>query len=136
MAKKQTRSEARELVFKIIFQGLTNDEDYNLLFDEMPDEFPPSIENMPYINATAVGALQRREELEERISAVLPQNRKITRLSKPVLAILLLAVYEILYAEDVPEKVAINEAVELAKKFAEEDAASFVNGVLGGVVNK
>jgi N utilization substance protein B len=49
-------------------------------------------------------------------------------------SVLLLAVYEIKYAEDVPVPVAINEAVELSKKFDEPDSSSFVNGVLAGVV--
>ena len=51
-------------------------------------------------------------------------------------AALLLAVYEIKYVDDVPEKVAINEALELVKKYDEPDSSSFVNGVLAGVVRK
>lgn len=56
---------------------------------------------------------------------------KTSRMGKVELSILRLAVYEMRYDEDVPEKVAINEAVELAKKFGGNDAPSFVNGVLG-----
>ena len=60
----------------------------------------------------------------------------ISRISKIDLAIMRLAVYEILYADKIPEGISINEAVELAKAFSSEDAGKFVNGVLGKIVKK
>ena len=57
----------------------------------------------------------------------------ISRISKTSLAILKLAIYEIKYVDDVPAKVAINEAVNLAKKYGADDEPSFVNGLLGAV---
>ena len=60
----------------------------------------------------------------------------ISRISKVDLAIMRLAVYEILYDDKIPEGTSINEAVELAKAFSSEDAGKFVNGVLGKIVRK
>ncbi len=51
------------------------------------------------------------------------------------MAILRLAVYEILYSDDIPDKVAVNEAVELAKSFSSDKSPSFINGVLGKIIN-
>ena len=98
--------------------------------------YPESVDNLQYIKDAVYGVGERYEELTREISAHLPKNRAITRLSKTVTAILLLAVYEMKYIDDVPGKVAINEAVELAKKYSEEDAAGFVNGVLGAVIEQ
>ncbi len=136
MSRRQTRSQAREQAFSLIFQMSQNSEEPEFLIEQMLEESPESIDNLTYIKGTVYGVCERREELVERISAVLPANRTAQRLSRAVFAILLLAAYEIGYAEDVPEKVAINEAVELAKKYAEDDAPAFVNGVLAGVVGK
>ena len=61
---------------------------------------------------------------------------KTTRMSKVDLTILRLAVYEIRFDEDVPTGVAINEAVELAKRFGQDESASFVNGILGAVAQE
>ena len=57
------------------------------------------------------------------------------RISKTDLAILRLATYEILYRDDIPFKVSVNEAVELAKSFSDDSSPSFINGVLAGVIN-
>ena len=73
----------------------------------------------------------------EAIDEIISNNAvgwSIKRITKTALAILRLAIYEIKYVDDVPEKVAINEAVELAKRFGEDGAGAFVNGVLAGVV--
>jgi len=72
-------------------------------------------------------------ELDEKIDEV-AKGWKTRRMGKVELAILRLAVYEMKYDEEVPEKVAINEAVELAKKFGGSDAPAFVNGILAKLV--
>ena len=134
MGRRQTRSQAREQAFSLIFQLGQNNEEPEFLIEQMLEEYPESADNLAYIKGTVYGVCERKEELIGKISAVLPDHRAADRLSKAVFAILLLAVYEIGYAADVPEKVAINEAVELAKKYAEDDAPAFVNGALSGIV--
>ena len=136
MGKKQTRSEARERAFSLIFQIGTDADNTEFAIEQMREEYPESVDNLQYIKDAVYGVGEKYEELTREISAHLPENRAITRLSKTVTAILLLAVYEMKYIDDVPGKVAINEAVELAKKYSEEDAAGFVNGVLGAVIEQ
>ena len=76
------------------------------------------------------------EELEKQLEQYFeaPQEEETRRMGKVELTILRLALYEILYDDEIPEKVAINEAVELAKKFGGDDAPSFINGVLAKLV--
>ena len=71
-------------------------------------------------------------------AAITPHLTRWTldRISKPALALLRLAVYEILYNEDIPAGVAANEAVELAKKYCDEKDIAFINGVLGAVIRQ
>ena len=136
MGKKQTRSEARERAFSLIFQIGTDADNTEFAIEQMLEEYPESVDNLQYIKTAVYGVGEKYGELTREISAHLPENRAIKRLSKTVTAILLLAVYEMKYIDDVPGKVAINEAVELAKKYSEEDAAGFVNGVLGAVIEQ
>ncbi len=136
MSKRQTRSEARECAFILVFQIGTGEEDIEFLTEQLLEMKPESTDNLSYIRGAYLGVLEKLDELDGKISAALPETRGITRISKVVKTLLRLAVYEMCYVEDVPEKVAINEAVELAKKYAEDDAPQFVNGVLSGVISK
>ena len=134
MSKKQTRSQARECAFILVFQIGTGEEDIEFLTEQLLELKPESVDNLQYIRGAFLGTLEKLDEIDGKISAALPETRGITRISKVVKTILRLAVYEIFYVDDVPEKVAINEAVELAKKYAEDDAPAFINGVLSGVI--
>lgn len=136
MGKKLSRSEARCEAFKIIFGLNQQADDVDFLFDHLMNEEPKSISSMPYIKNVVLGVLEHYQELLDIISENLKEGWKIERISKVSRAVLLLAIYEIKYVDDVPEKVAINEALELAKKFDEPDSSSFVNGVLAGVIRK
>lgn len=136
MSKKLTRSEARCEAFKLIFAIEQHRDDVDFLFDNLMNEVPESITSMPYIKACVLGVLDKYDELTEIISSNLARGWKIERISKVARAILMLAIYEINYLDDVPDKVAINEAIELAKKFDDPDSSGFVNGVLAGVIKK
>lgn len=136
MSKKLSRSQARCEAFKIIFQLNQHMDDVDFLLDNLMNETPASITSMPYIKNVVYGVMEKYDELTGIISENLADGWKVERISKVARAVLLLAIYEIRYVEDVPEKVAINEAIELAKKFDMPDSSVFVNGVLAGVVNK
>lgn len=136
MSKKLSRSQARCEAFKIIFELNQHMDDIDFLFDNLMNEVPASITSMPYIKNVVLGVCEKYDELSEIISQNLASGWRIERISKVSRAVLLLAVYEIKYVDDVPEKVAINEAIELAKKFDEPYSSAFVNGVLAGVVKK
>ena len=123
------RSAMRELAFKMIY-GMEVQKDYNKEQLELYIEDTDAIE---YLNLIFNGIEEHREEILEMISNNLKKDWSIERISKVNLAVLELAIFEIKY-EELPFKVAINEAVELAKKYGDEAAQSFVNGVLASIV--
>lgn len=136
MSKKLSRSEARCEAFKLIFELNQHMDDVDFLFDNLMNEVPQSISSMPYIKNVVLGVADKYDELSDIIASNLAGGWRLERISKVARAVLMLAIYEIKYVDDVPEKVAINEALELAKKFDEPDSSAFVNGVLAGVVRK
>ena len=136
MKKKQTRSEARVEAFKLIFESEVNSESPEYLIEVMLEEHPESDSNVDYIKTVYLGALAKKDEIDKMIEDSMTFGWKLERISKVALAVLRMAVFEILYIEDVPEKVAINEAVEIDKKYDEPDNSAFVNGILGGIIKK
>lgn len=92
-----------------------------------------SMEDMNYLVKKAEAVTARIPELDEKIDSV-TEGWKTKRMAKVDLTILRLALYEMLYDDEIPERVAINEAVELAKRFGQNESPSFVNGVLAKLV--
>ena len=92
-------------------------------------------EAIEYIKDAITGIEKNKETITKLIEEKLKSNWKIERISKIDLSLLELAIYEIKYKE-VPYKVAINEAVELAKKYGEENSKTFVNGILASIVKE
>jgi N utilization substance protein B len=126
---KLTRSEQREQVFMLLFsKSFTNTSVDNMVQDSS-ELFMGGVSALA--QAEVEGIVSAKEELDEIISRYLGWT--LSRISKPSLAILELAVYEIKYLDNVPASVAINEAVELAKKYT-IDESGFVNGILGSFV--
>lgn len=130
------RSAVRELAFKVIYgmevQKEYDKEQLNLFIEDNKIEENSAIE---YLNNVFDGIEKNKEEILDLISKNLKKDWNIQRISKVNLAILKIAIYEIKYNE-IPFKVAINEAVELAKKYGDEAAPLFVNGVLASIVNQ
>ena len=130
------RSEIRETVFKLLFRAEFNDisempEQTGLFFDieQRVDENPISEADREYIKAREEAILAKLPEIDAAISEK-AVGWTIERMGKADLAIIRLAVYEIMFDDDIPVSVAINEAVELAKKYGREESCGFVNGVL------
>lgn len=134
MAKRQTRSEARRAAFTQIFQLNQQGDDKGEMLEHLLNAIPECEDNLGYIQSVVNGVDESREELNGIISAHLKKGWTLSRISKVSHTILKLAVYEIKYVDDVPEKVAINEAVNLAKEYGSEDDPKFVNGILGAIV--
>ena len=121
------RSEEREQAFCLLFQSLFNTDENFEIYEE-------NIESVgDYARSIALGVEEKKDNLDGLIEKY-SKGWKVKRLPKVNLAILRLATYEILFVDDVPESVAINEAVELAKKYSGESDYSFINGVLGALV--
>lgn len=132
-----TRRQIRENLYKMLFQVEFHDkeslktqieiylEDLGMADEkdkrELRDKFNELVENLDDIDA----------KIEEKAD-----GWTINRIAKSELTILRLGVYELLYVEDVPNKVAINEAVELAKAYGADKASGFINGILASVVKE
>ena len=137
MKIEMNRTEMRENAFKLIYsleiQKVENvQEQINLYFESnnIIDE-----EAKKYIANAVNGIEEHQEEILKDIETNLKEEWKLSRISKMDLTILKLAIYEIKYT-DVPYKVSINEAVELAKKYGEDKSKKFVNGILASVVKE
>ena len=86
-----------------------------------------------YVKDIIYGIFDKQEDILKQINAELSEKWELSRLSKISISILKLATYEILYKK-LPYKVVINEAVELAKKYGDDNAPSFINGILASIV--
>ncbi len=136
------RREARQAALCMIF-------DYSFHADDCPNEalelyidnfrdveekcISEELRTDAYFQKVYFGVISNIPEIDE-IIARFSQKWSAKRISRISMSILRLALYEILYVEDIPEQVSINEAVELSKKFDTDDSFTFVNGVLGAAV--
>jgi len=130
------RSAAREEAFKVLYsleiQKENLDEQLEMYFEneEISDN-----KIKEYISNVVKGIEENIFKIEEKISENLKKDWKIERISKINLVLLKLAIYEILYTET-PYKVAINEAIELSKKYGEDNSPNFINGILASIVKE
>lgn len=131
------RSAIRELTFRLIYsmeiQKETNIEEQVDLYIESNNIDDENAKE--YIKDVIFGINSNVKEITELIEKHLKSDWKIDRISKIDLSLLKLAIYEIKYKE-IPYKVAINEAIELAKKYGEDNSKNFVNGILASVVKE
>lgn len=139
-----TRANARELAVHLIYgQKFTGEEPDQVVSTRLEKEYyaqlsgendvyaeRPSRAQLRYIDTVVAGVANREEELNAQIQKF-SIGWDVTRISKLTRSIMQLAIFEILYMEDVPTGVAISEAVRLSKKYDNEDTGSFVNGILG-----
>ena len=143
-----TRANARELAVHLIYaREFTGEEPETVIASRLQKEYysllseenqvyadRPTGAQRSYIDAIVSGVANRSEELNGLI-AQFSIGWDISRISRLARAIMQLAIFEIQYIDDVPTGVAINEAVELAKKYSSDDGPAFVNGVLAKVAN-
>jgi N utilization substance protein B len=134
-----TRRELRENTFKILFRREFHEDgemkEQFELFREYSDDIRLTEKDSEYISSRVEDILAHLNEIDAALDTV-AEGWKISRMSKVDLTIMRLAYYELKYDEDIPVGVAINEAVELAKKFGGDDSPSFVNGILAKMVEK
>ena len=133
--KDMTRREIREQVFKMLFRvEFYNQEEMSEQIALCEDDACSWKEkDKTYIFEKVEKISEKLEEIDAKINDV-SEGWKTGRMGKVDLTLIRLAVYEMLYEEDVPAKVAINEAVELAKQYGTDNSPSFVNGVLAKLV--
>ena len=128
--KSQSRHEERQQALGFVFERLFRDDSAEEVFEDALDARDEKISS--YVRKVVNGVEEHLDEIDEKIEASLKGWKK-NRISKVSLTILRIAVFEMLYMEKIPVSVSINEAVELAKRYATPEDASFVNGVLGSV---
>ena len=131
------RTEIRETTFQLLYsieiqkqEDIGKQIEFYLEANEIEDE-----KAKKYIEDAVYGIEKNKEEIEEMIKKNLKSEWKMERVSKIDITILKLAIYEIKFKE-IPYKIAINEAVELAKKYGEEVSKNFVNGILASIVKE
>lgn len=131
MSRKLSREKAMELTFSVMLSKESPEE----AIETFVDNYEGNIKSLDldYINNTLKGIEEKKEILDDLIKQNL-QKWTLDRISKINLAILRLGVYEMKFVEDVPDKVAINEALELARKYSDEKSVSFINGVLDKIL--
>ena len=123
------RTQAREYALQILYQiDVRNDPEDKILVD-----FWKNIETEPEISDFAaklvIGTIRNKKKIDEMISKY-ASNWKLSRMAVIDRNVLRMAAYELLFCEDIPPKVSINEAVDLAKKFGDTESGKFVNGIL------
>lgn len=133
MSRKESRQKAMEILFSM---ELTKDNPQEALENYLDNyEGDKEVLDIKYIQDILEGVYENKDSIDELISANLIKW-KIDRISKVNLCILRLAIFEAENLEDVPEKVALNEALEICKIYSDEKSVSFINGVLDKILKK
>ncbi|NFL96239.1 transcription antitermination factor NusB [Clostridium botulinum] len=141
------RRKSREVAMRLLFQTTLNGENLEEALENLKDvreseeitkeKDYESVDlkdvDIDYVKRIIKGIEENKEEIDEKIKRNL-KNWKIERLSKVDLSILRLCTYELKFEEDIPNRVSVNEAIELAKKYSGEKSATFINGVLGKMI--
>lgn len=133
MNRTLMRENAFKLIYSLEIQKVEDIQDQIELYFESNNIKDQEAKN--YIEDAITGIEKHQEEILKDIEMNLKDEWKLSRISKMDLAILKLAIYEIKFS-DVPYKVSINEAVELAKRYGEDKSKNFVNGVLASIVKE
>lgn len=141
------RRKSREVAMRLLFQTTLNGENLEEALENLKDvreseeitkeKDYESVDlkdvDIDYVKRIIKGIEENKEEIDEKIKGNL-KNWKIERLSKVDLSILRLCTYELKFEEDIPNRVSVNEAIELGKKYSGEKSATFINGVLGKMI--
>ena len=130
------RTKMRELAFKLMYEIEIQKEISDSLINNFIDSNSiTDNEAIEYLKDIVYGIESHKEEIEPLISQNLKENWTLSRISKINLSLLKIAIYEMLY-KDLPYKVAINEVIELAKKYADDSSPIFINGILASIVKQ
>jgi transcription antitermination factor NusB len=127
------RRKARELALKMLYQLETNNEDAELALDKYCETFPYQKDITDYAMLLLSG-VKKEKEMIDRFIASASENWKIDRIAFVDKNVMRIGVYEMLFSQDVPPKVAIDEAIEMGKKYGHGDSGDFINGVLDRIL--
>lgn len=138
MARTLARQAAMQLLYERLSGGEADDESLDLVYEQLSmargsKPLAPDKDDRSYIDDVLTGVEEYESELDERVSEHSTGDIPLSRVPHVDLCILRLAAYEMLHRTDVPDSVAINEAVELANKYSEPKSSRYINGVLGAI---
>ncbi|GBG95068.1 transcription antitermination factor NusB [Ligilactobacillus salitolerans] len=129
-----TKQVARQGAFQVLFALQSNpDADLDDLIDQVVSELTEEVDQ-EYLHTIVNGVLEQQAELDPVIAQYLSEHWSLGRLTKTDLLILRIAVYEMKFQTNVPNRVALNEALELAKLFSDDKSRRFINGVLSNLI--
>jgi N utilization substance protein B len=126
------RRRSRELAMQVLFQMEINGDDSREAVELFCRHFEVSKNAKPFFLRLVDGVKARRDELDRLIERF-SDNWKISRMSGVDRNLMRVAVYELLYCDDIPPKVSINEAIDIGKRFGTEQSSAFVNGILDSI---
>jgi transcription antitermination factor NusB len=129
------RRRARELAIQVLFHMECNPGDPGESFDRVCGSFGPPKEVRAYSREVVAGVWENKAALDRLIRRA-SKNWRVERMSRVDRNILRIAIYEVVYREDVPPKVSIDEAVELGKRYGTEESGAFINGILDHIYNE
>lgn len=126
-----SRRLARETALQVLYQiDMTKDmSDINNIIERWAAEFAVSKKNIEFTIQLVQGTLQKKDEIDLKI-ATTAHEWALDRMSAVDRNVMRLAIYEMLYCPETPQRVTLNEAIEIAKTYGGEDSAKFINGIL------
>ncbi|MFZ0449345.1 MAG: transcription antitermination factor NusB [Desulfatiglandaceae bacterium] len=127
-----SRRKARELAVQVLFSMEFDRDDSGIVFDRVCENFLGKKTSIPFARDLVLGVCEKRPEIDQLIRGS-SRNWRLERISRIDRSILRTAVFEILFCDDIPPKVSIDEAVELGKQFGNTDSAGFINGLLDNI---
>ncbi len=137
MARSIARQAAMQLLYEQMSGGEADDESLDLVYEQLSvaggSELKPSGDEKSYIDDVLHGVAEHREQLAQVIREHSTGDWPLERVAHVDLSILRLSAYELFYRTDVPDNVAISEAMELAEKYSEPKSGRYINGVLGAI---
>jgi N utilization substance protein B len=129
------RSKSREFAVQALYQLNITKQDVNVVLGQFQERFSPEGEADEFLRRLVLGVLDHREELDRLIEQY-SENWRLNRINVIDRNILRMALFELLYCQDIPPKVTINEAIDLGKRYGSEDSGSFINGILDRIQNE
>ena len=133
MSRKMARETAMKLIYQMDMQSSNSNDTLNLYFENIKNDIKE--DDKSYISNCLHGVEGNLKIIDGYIEKY-ARGWKINRIGKVELAILRLSIYEMLYINDIPRAVSINEAVDIAKKYCGSESPSFINGILDSVLKE
>lgn len=139
MSRATARVAAMQMIYETCAGGEGGEDTLSMVYDELREEQRPLKDGEPtlsereWISRVVAGVVGELDDLDARIGKA-SQNWSVDRMARVDLAIMRMAVWELLHEDDVPGPVVINEAVELANRYSGEGSGRFINGILGTIL--